>query len=74
MSTPKQISRAEMERLLSERCPTMSPPTREAALTGSVLQLEPDEAYQAPPVNDGRATHHVVMRAAIRKVGDQWIN
>ena len=72
MSEPKQISRGEMAKLLKERCPTMSEATVNAALSGAVLKLSENEVFQAPVVNDGRATHHVVARA--RKVGTQWIS
>ena len=55
----KQISREDMRALLANH-PHLSPATREAALTGSVVELA-GEKYQAPIAALSRPTHHSVM-------------
>jgi len=72
MSEPKQITRAEMAALLDRECPGMSTASRQACLTGTVLELGDGRRFRAPVDDDGRATHHAVMR--IQKVGETWID
>jgi hypothetical protein len=67
---PKQVTRAELERIIAERCPTMSAATRAAALQGAVLELSTGESFQAPQQEDATATH--ITRARVEKVGDRW--
>lgn len=70
MTAPKQITKSEMQALLDEHCPTMSPPTREAVLSGSVLGLDGEE-FQAPVIEHARPTHHTTAR--IVKAGTKWL-
>jgi hypothetical protein len=71
VSTPKQISREEMQRLLDERCPNASELVRYAALSGSPFTID-GETYQCPDTFDIRESPCRIP-ALITKVGDEWI-
>lgn len=58
MSKIKHVSRQEMQRLLDERCPTMSPQSRAAILNGVPFEDADGVTYKAPDApDDGKPTH-----------------
>lgn len=74
MTAPKQVTREQMARLLDERCPTMSPASREACLSGTVLELADGTSYQAPAVPDDGKPTHTTTGLIGRKDSHGWNN
>ena len=72
MTTPQQLTREQMEALIAERFPSMSPETREACCTGSLLKLSDGRQFVVPTaLEEQKATHFI--KASIARIGDQWI-